>query len=149
MFNFRKKKQPQASQEAHPITKLFSDLTQNQRMSVMNLLAIVAYANGEGGIQHKIRILNEYIDFLGVRSDKSDEYLQREGIDRMIDDLITLSQGQKELLVVSAHDIIKCSRQPSEKEVVITAEIFERFGIDEQQFVYICEKSQALIRYFS
>jgi uncharacterized tellurite resistance protein B-like protein len=145
MFNFRKKPQ----EEQHPISSLFSDLSQNQRMSVINILATVAFANGEDGIQQKVKILNSFLGYLGVRGDKCDDYLKKTEIEGMLSDLNTLSKNQKEFLVISAQDIIMCSRQASEKEIVLTAQMFEELGIDEHQFIAICQKARALMKHFS
>jgi uncharacterized tellurite resistance protein B-like protein len=142
MFNRKK------PQEEHPITSIFSNLSQNQKMSVVNLLATIAFSNGEDGIQEKVKILNEYLALLGVRGDKANEYLRKIGHDGMIDDLVTLNENQKRLLVVSAHDIIKCSKQPGQNEIEVTGELFELLGIDQHEFVYICQKSEALMKHF-
>lgn len=142
MFSFRKK-----PREDHPITVMFSDTSINQRMSVINLLAIISFANGEDQSQAKLKILNSYIGFLIVRGDKCDEYLQRSGIEKMLSDVNALSKNQKEFLVLSAHDIINCSRYPSEKEIITAGQLFEQIGIDENQFVYICDKANAIAKH--
>ncbi len=64
-------------------------------MSVINLLATVAYSNGEDGIQQKVKILNSFLGYLGVRGDKANEYLERVGFEGMLSDLNTLPKNQR------------------------------------------------------
>ena len=59
MFNlFNKKK------EENPISDMFSDLTTNQKMSVMNLLLTIGVCDGEQGNQDKeLQYLNTYVKY--------------------------------------------------------------------------------------
>lgn len=144
MFNlFNKKK------EENPISDMFSDLTTNQKMSVMNLLLTIGVCDGEQGNQDKeLQYLNTYVKILDVRSDRSMAYLESYGHERIIDDLKTLSKNQKEFLVVAAWEMITCDGRPNETELQVAGAIFEQIGITEEQFVATIEKTQALMKHF-
>ncbi len=145
MFNLFKKKT-----ENNPISELFIGLTLNQKMSVMNLLLTIGVCDGNEGNQEKeMEYLNTYVKILGVRSDNCMTYLQLEGHQRLISDLRTISQSQKEFLVVAAWEMITCDGRPNETELQVAGNIFEQIGISEQLFVETIEKTHALMKKFS
>ena len=132
------------------ISKVFSDLTLNQKMSIMNLLMTVGVCDGEQGNPDKeLRYLNTYVDILDVRSDRSMAYLKLEGHQKMINDLKLLSESQKKFLVVAAFEMIICDGRPNETELTATGKIFEQIGIDKNKFVATIEETQALHKHFN
>ncbi len=144
MFNlFNKKK------EENPISEVFNGLTLNQKMSVMNLLLTIGVCDGAQGDQNKeMQYLNTYVNILGVRSDRCMAYLESEGHQKIVSDLRTISQSQKEFLVVAAWEMITCDGRPNETELQVAGNIFEQIGISDEQFVATIEKTQALMKHF-
>jgi uncharacterized tellurite resistance protein B-like protein len=145
MFNlFNKKK------DKNPISEVFHDLTLNQKMSVMNLLLTIGVCDGEQGNQNKeLQYLNTYVKILDVRQDRCMSYLETYGHERIISDLKTISQSQKEFLVVAAWEMITCDGRPNETELHVAGNIFDQMGISEEKFVETIQKTQALMKYFS
>ncbi len=140
MFNLFNKKP-----EVNPISEIFSDLSLNQKMSIMNLLLTVGICDGEQGNQEKeLQYLNTYVRILEVRQDKCMPYLESFGHARIFSDLKTISQNQKEFLVVAAWDMIICDGRPNETELQVVVNLFEQIGISEDKFVEIIEKTQAI-----
>jgi uncharacterized tellurite resistance protein B-like protein len=144
MFNlFNKQKQE------NPISDVFSSLTSNQKMSVMNLLLTIGVCDGEqGDANREMQYLNTYVNILGVRSDKCMAYLQSMGHERIISDLKTISRDQKEILVVAAWEMIMCDGRANETELTVAVKIFEQLGISEDQFIETIEKTQALMNHY-
>jgi len=143
MFNFFKKK------KENPISKVFTDLTSNQKMSVLNLLISIAVCDsGQGDRAKETKFLNTYIDILGVRSDKSMDYLESQGQSRLISDLKPLSQTLKEFLVIVAFDLINCDGSPNEPELVMLTSLFGQIGINEDKLFEVLKKSQLISKRF-
>jgi len=143
MFDFFKKK------VENPISKVFADLTTNQKMSVMNLLVTIAVCDkGQGDRTKEMKFLNTYVSILGVRSDKSLDYLELEGQSRLVNDLKPLSQSIKDFLVVVAYDLINCDGSPNETELNMMTTIFEQIGIDEGKIISTIKKSQIAAKRF-
>jgi uncharacterized tellurite resistance protein B-like protein len=144
MFNiFHRKK------DENLISDVFKDLSVNQKMSVMNLLITISICDGDQGDQDKeLQFLNTYIGILNVRQDKCMPYMNEYGHARMISDLKTISQEQKEFLVVAAWEMVICDGRPNETEMQVTANLFKQIGISEEKFVEIIEKTRALAQKF-
>lgn len=63
--------------EVDPISQIFSDLTLNQKMSIVNVILTIDVCDGEQGDQDKeLQYLNSYVSILGVRLDKCMLYLK-------------------------------------------------------------------------
>ncbi|MCC5906200.1 MAG: hypothetical protein JJU13_08345 [Balneolaceae bacterium] len=136
-------------QEDNPISAIFSDLTTNQKMSVLNLLITIGVCDGERGSQDKeLQYLNNYVKILGVRSDSSMAYFESLGHERMIEDLEPLPKKQKEFLVIAAWEMITCDGRPNETELEVAGAIFNKIGVTDEQFVATIEKSKALMKHF-
>ncbi len=132
-----------------PVSDIFSDLTTNQKMSVMNLLLTIGVCDGEQGDEDKeLQYLNTIVRDLNVRADRSMAYLDSFGQERIIDDLESLSRNQKEFLVIMTWGMITCDGRPNETELQFASTIFEKLGVTEDQFVATIEKSLALMKKF-
>lgn len=143
MLNSYKKKQN------NPITEVFADLTENQKMSILNMLTCIVVSEGGHAIKDKeIEYLNAYVDILGVRNDRSKSYLHAEGSERMISDLKKLSKSQLEILAVTCSEIIMCEGRPSNTKITVTAKFFGQLGLQEKEFVAIIENARALKKHF-
>lgn len=135
MFNlFKKKQEPQLS------ATLLSDLTHKQRMSVMNLLCLVAFGDEEGTKQ-EYAILRKYFDQLGVEQDDSIAYIQEQGYETMIGDLNQLSREQKHWLVLVTNHIMASDGEVNQEEVAAVAGYFGDLGIEMDEYVSIVEAS--------
>jgi uncharacterized tellurite resistance protein B-like protein len=144
MVNFFNKKQ-----EENPISVMLSDLSENQKMSVVNLLLTIGVCDGDQGNQEKeIQFLNTYVSILDVRQDKCTPYLEAYGYTRIISDLKTISQRQKEFLIVSVWDMIICDGRPNDTELRVASDLFEQFGVPEDLFYDTIQKTQALMKHF-
>lgn len=142
MFNFFKKKQ------TSPISKIYSTLSINQKMSILNLLLTIGSCDpDESDAQKEMQFLNNYIDILGVNANKCTNYLENYGHDRIIEDLASLTKNQKELLIIAAWEMIICDGSPNETELNVTSTIFEKLGVSYDELIAIVEKSQAFKNY--
>lgn len=131
----------------NPIQKVFKDLRNNQKMSIMNLLATIADGEQRSSVlQEKVKFLNSYIIILDVRNDICRNYFKTAGGLQMIDDLNTLPQSKKEFLVSVSYDLLNCGGKPKEEDISFTINLFEKFGIDENKFVQIIEKNHAAMK---
>lgn len=145
MFNLFNKKKGE-----NPVSDIFSNLSINQKMSIINLLLTIGVCDDEQGNQEKeLQYLNTYIQILDISSDTSLAYLKSYGHERIIEDLKILSKSQKELLVVVAWGMIICDGRSNETELQVTNAIFEKLGVSEDQFFSIIEKTQALMKHVS
>lgn len=145
MFGLFKKKQ----QTNHPVAEAFGDLTNNQKMSIMNLLMTVAICDGDQGNQDvEMQFLNTYVDILNVNSSKCMKYRDETGQEQMLADLKLLSYKQKELLTIASYEMINCDGRPNETELNVTAALFEHIGVSDAEYVATIEKSQALLNHF-
>lgn len=144
MFNLFKKKK-----EQHPIADVFHDLTNNQKMSVLNLLLTIGICDGEQGNQQKeLQYLNTYSRIFQIRSEACMNYLSSFGHDRIISDLKNLSLSQKEFLAVASWEMINCDGRANDIEIEVAGNLFEKMGFSEKQFVDTIQKSQMLMKRF-
>jgi len=144
MFNLFKKK------EKNPIKNEWSDLTINQKMSILNLLFVISIGdNGLDDSSKRISFLNTYIGLLGVSRDRCQAYFETQGYEIMIKDLNQLSQTHKEFLIVAAYEMITRSGKVKDNEINMTGNIFERIGIDSDKFFATIEKAILLTNYLS
>ena len=142
MFNpFNTKK------EENPIVEAFSDLSTNQKMSLINFLLAVAVCDAPQGDQAKeLNFLNTYAKMLKVRSDAAMTYLKTYGNERTTDDLKLLAQSQKDLLIVASWEMVCCDGKPNETETLFTTGLFEKIGVSSDYFADTLKKTIAIIK---
>lgn len=141
MDNLFNKRKP-----TNPISDIFGDLSTNQKMSVINLLQIIAVCDaGQGNRDKELQYINSYIDILAIPSDKCIAYFESKGHNRIITDLISLRQNQKELLAFITWEMIICDAKANETEVSLAVDIFKQIGISEEKFVTSIEKNRAIL----
>lgn len=134
----------------NPIAALLGNLSENQKMSIVNLLLAVAVSDeGSGDEDKEMDFLNNYVNILGVRSAHCMDYLQKYGQDRIGFDLRNLNHQIKEFLVVATWDLINCDGRANDVELSMALTIFESMGIDENDFVSVIEKSQNVLGKFN
>jgi hypothetical protein len=137
------------NKQENPIAEVFNDLTENQKMSVMNLFITIVISEGEQAIKDKeMNYINTYISILSTRSDKCMAYMTTEGAQRMISDLKKLSKSQLEFLVGVTFEIITCEGRPSNTKITVTAELFEQLGFKEHEYIATIDKMRALKKQF-
>jgi len=130
----------------NPIAELLGGLSDNQKMSVINLLLAVAVSDEGYGNQNKeLEFLNNYLILLNVSSSDCMAYLELHGRDRISEDLRRLTRNQKEFLVIAAWDMINCDGKANEVEVFTAVSMFGEIGINEDDFVRAIEKSINII----
>lgn len=134
----------------NPISEVFNNLSTNQKMSIINLLQLIAVSDSDQGNREKeLKFLNSYIDILYVPFDKCMVYFQTDGPKKIITDLTTLSKNQKEFLAYIAWEMIICDGNANETEVTLTVNIFSQIGISEENFVKTIEKNRAILNQFN
>lgn len=130
------------NQSNNPIKEVFSDLSLNQKMSIINLLMTIAICDGEQGNRKKeLDFLNENVEILGVGK-SSMEYFQQTGHERIIEDLSSLSEFQKDFLITLAWDMINCDGKPNQTELEVTEAYFDKIGIEAERFIATIEKAK-------
>lgn len=145
MFGFFKNKKSN-----NPVSEAFIDLSIDQKMSIMNLLTLVAFCDkDQGNIETEVEFLNNYVSILGVNSSLCMKYYEEKGQKQMFDDLKILSRFQKELLTITSFELINCDGRPNETELTITPILFENIGVSDSEYVATIDKSQILIKHFN
>lgn len=136
--------------ETNPISDVFKDLTNNQRMSVINMLQIIGVSDvGQGDSEKERVFLNSFIDVLKVPFSSCSSYFETQGFNKMLTDLQTLAMNEKELLAYISWEMIVCDGNPNETEVGLAVKIFSNLGISEEDFVKVIEKNRAIIKLFN
>jgi len=144
MFNIFRKKQ-----DSHPISQVFSNLSQNQKMSIFIFLSGTICFDGALISRKEEALMDEFLSHLGIRAQQCDNYLSTYGVERTLTDLQMLNENQKRLLVLMSHQLILSGSHLSENKIMATATLFEEIGIDTDEYMYIVQKSQALMKHFS
>ena len=122
--------------KANPILLAFSDLTNNQKMSVMNLLITIASNDEEQGFQDKkLQYLSNYIYKLGVSLDNCRAYFLSNEQIKTIKDLKLLTQVQKKFLLIAVLELIISYGKVNETAEEVTYNIFKMIGIDFEIFI--------------
>jgi uncharacterized tellurite resistance protein B-like protein len=130
----------------NPVSKMFNNLTKNQKMSILNLLSVIAFSDGEGtNPDREMEELNSYINILDVHQGECQAYMNNYGLERMIQDLKSLSEKTHQFLVICAWDLIICDGRVNEDELTITVQLFDALGISEEKFMSTIKKSQAFM----
>lgn len=136
--------------EDNPISKMFINLTKNQKMSILNLLTAIAVSDGEGpNPEREMQELNSYIKILDVHQGECQAYFNNYGYEGIIQDLKNLSKNTHKFLVICVWDLIICDGSPNENELARTIQLFEAFGISEETFISTIKKSKAIMKKFS
>jgi uncharacterized tellurite resistance protein B-like protein len=142
MFDFLKTKPD------NPIYRVFSDLSSNQKMSVINLLLSITLSDPEEEFNRKeIDYLNRYLDFLGLNQQKCNAYLAS-GQQKIINDLKNISQFQKEFLVVAVYEMLTSSGNTKPIKIYMATRIFAEIGISEEKFTATISKTQTQMKQF-
>jgi len=144
MFNLFKKKE-----EVHPISHIFSNLTENQKMSVHNFLFAIICPDSGSITQKEELLLNEFVGALHISIDRCFGYVKASGLERTINDLDVLSRNQREFLVVSIHELILRGGSLNDRKIMRVVDYFEKIGIDTDEYMHIVKKSAAIMRHFS
>lgn len=137
---------------ANPIKEAFDGLSTNQKMSMINFLMIVAICddeteepkNNNTDVDMESRVINNYIDILGVRMDLCQKYQTDAGFNQIFEDLNTLDSFEKDLLILASYDVITCDGNPNITELDVTASLFQKIDVSDEQYVASLQKINLL-----
>lgn len=130
-------------EELNPL--LLTDLTENQKMSFINLLLGTTALNTNRNQAVRKDILNKYCGLLNVHGVNSNDYLSKYGHDRMIEDLKSLTFIQKEMLTVAVIEIMQSTiEKNSEQDMMIAVTFLNKIGISEDDVVNTIAKYGSL-----
>lgn len=112
------------------------NLTENQKMSFINLLIGTTALNTNRDQVVRKDILNKYCGLLNVYGNNSSNYLSKYGNDRMIEDLKSLTFIQKELLTGAVVEIMQYTiAKNSEQDWIVAVTFLNKIGISEDDVV--------------
>ena len=104
MFEYFKKKA-----ESKSISWALGDLSLNQKKSVLCLLNMIAISDSSGEIDdNEMDFINNFAKMLKVDCESSLIYLETVGLRQMLSNLIYIKLNQKEFLLVSSMQLIRC-----------------------------------------
>ena len=139
MFDFFK------SKKSNPNETVLGNLTVNQKMSVTNLLYLIARSDG-GFNKKELAYLNTC--YLGCSLEKCASYLNSNGHSEMFCDLNQLTSSQKDYILITAFELIYCDGKANETELNSLIGAFEKLGYTEDSIADVMEKSILLRKKF-
>ena len=108
MFNFFKK------QSSNVFNTTFSNLTYQQKCSLLNVLYYVSVADEKNmNMDKDIIIMNNYLNFLSLKFADVQKDLSP---DKIFSDLKGLNRDQKNLLVWMTFEMLSTTKNPSEQK---------------------------------
>ena len=128
MFSFFKK-QPEPKADA-AVAKTFSNITKEQKYSIMNLLLFVSGGIDRNPQANELALLNVYCATFNVTPDQAHNYLERSGPQAIIQDLTTLASNQKDMLIIMVHEMIALRKPLSQSKIVEAMQFLDPIGID-------------------
>jgi len=127
--------------------EIFRTLSQNQKISIINLLFLIARCDGEVSNQpNENKFICSFLSAFKINFNNCMKYFDLGGIKSMIADLISLSRQQKEYLLLTSYDLMLCDGKVNETEINITIHFFEQLGISEDECFEIIQKTVLLIQ---
>jgi uncharacterized tellurite resistance protein B-like protein len=133
----------------NPIYQIYNDLTNNQKMSVINFLTSIAAVDGEqGDFDKELDYIASYCETLKVKMDRCREYFLKGKRQQIISDLNPMNKDQKELLINIAFGVVACDGPPNQQELDMIVTMFDLIGIDEDKIVETMEKTSAMRKFF-
>ena len=143
MFNFFNKK------PTHPIATLFESISTNQKQSLVNILFLISACDTLNEPHpEELKLLNFYVDIFNIQSSQAMARLKSYGMNGLVSDLQTLNKDQKEMLVTMVHSMICVDGKPNETELESASKFFNAIGIDDDKYVEIVTKTNALSQKF-
>ncbi|WP_159950899.1 hypothetical protein [Polaribacter septentrionalilitoris] len=119
---------------------IFKNLTINQRKSIVNFHNLVGLSDGEVNYQ-EAEIITKLCHLCKVSLEECMEYFDYEGgMEKLIKNLSTISNSEKDILNLSIWNLIICDGKPNEKELSITYSVLKNIGINENAFLESIEK---------
>jgi uncharacterized tellurite resistance protein B-like protein len=132
----------------NPISNVFGDLPKNQKMSIINLLSCIAACDSTQPIRAELEYIHVFNEMLDVSDDDCFAYFDTQEVPRMIADLQTLTQYQKEFLAFVTFELIECDGKPNKTEERAFESFFDKLGIRRQKIHEILQKQQTLKHFF-
>lgn len=128
---------------------IFKNLTINQRKSIVNFHSAVGLSDGEINYQ-EAEIITKLCILCRVSLEDCMEYFEHEGgREKLIKNLSTISESEKDILNLSIWNLIVCDEKPNEKELSGTFSVLENIGVSEDDFFESIEKGLQVQKDFS
>lgn len=135
MFKFNKK--------SNPIEETFYNLNRFQKMSIINILQSIA------GVDSNIKpdrlkeqeFISVVYKSLNVDSLLAIEYFNQTGIEQMLNDLKSIQNNQKQLLLLYSYQLIQIDGAANEIEFSALSNIFNQLGMSENQILDILKNT--------
>ena len=86
---------------------------------------------------------------MGVRIDLCQKYQSDTGFNQIFEDLNTLDSFEKDLLILASYEVITCDGNPNLTELDVTASLFQKIGVSDEQYVATIQKADAIVRRFN
>ena len=127
-----------------------SGFTKQQKAAIIGALILVAKSDGHAH-PNEIKQIEESAHMLDIDfDDPIFMALASKGNDEIVRILNTLDKNQKEWFIVSLHSLVAADGKIPDSELNYALGIAEEIGIDEEQYILIIQKTQALMnRFFS
>lgn len=146
MFNINKNQEQYFSQA---FSEAFTGTSTNQKKSVLNFFQLLITSDGDvGDIEMELVYLNYFAEIFNIDGNESTSYLERDGMQRLFDDLNSLTEKQKDFLVISSFKITVCDGRPNEKEIEFLLHSFHKIGIPENRYKSVIEETMLKNRSF-
>jgi hypothetical protein len=130
---------------SNPNESVFGGLTSNQKMSITNLLIMIARCDGMYNKQEM-----EYLNTcnLDYSVNQCSAYLESAGVERMFNDLKGLTSSQKNYLIITTFELMSCDGRPNEQEYNVFLNFFEKLGYTEDAILEVIQKVALLKKKF-
>jgi hypothetical protein len=115
----------------NPIKEIFYDLNEEQRCAIINLLLGVASYDGEM-TEKEMNYLNQQVVILEISARKSMYYLEKDSIKGIVDNLRTLSDSQKGMVILMLWNITTIHGKPSNNTAMHMGLMLEEIGVSEE-----------------
>ena len=140
MFNFFKK------QSSNVFNTTFSNLTYQQKCSLLNVLYYVSVADEKNmNMDKDIIIMNNYLNFLSLKFADVQKDLSP---DKIFSDLKGLNRDQKNLLVWMTFEMLSTTKNPSEQKQNVADAFLHKLGIEGYEYKICLEQAKYLIAYY-
>ena len=129
----------------NPDIDMLGNLSTNQKMSVINLLYLIARSDGNLN-KKEMDYLNTC--YMGYSIEKCASFFNSNGHEGMFGDLKQLSATQKDYLVITALELMNCDARANETEYNFFVGAFEKLGYTEDGLIAVVQKMTLLQQKF-
>lgn len=149
MFEFFKKKKPQASLKNNPdLVNFRNSFTEQQKAAIIYSLMLMVGSEGNYN-EKKLTYMSQQAELLDVDLEgNSMSIYQQKNADYAYSIIKTLSESQKDFYSVLLGGIMRLNGKPTQNEMKLADRILAESEISEAQFTNAIIKSQALMEKF-